>query len=116
MANQITYITNNYAEIELAELAKLSVDSWNVKGNQYTVDNFTNWLKNLEYTIEPQIIQAKRDTQLVGWLMLFAHSKTELELNPFALGGHPIIGLNKDKENIAKHLLKDAIEYFNQSE
>lgn len=115
MANKITYTTKNYAEIELAELAKLSVDIWNAKGDQYTVEGFTNWLKNLEYTIEPQIIQARRDAQLVGWVMLFAHSKTELELNPFALGGHPFIGFAEDKETIAKHLLKNAIDYFNQS-
>ncbi len=115
MANTITYTTKNYAEIELAELAKLSIDIWNAKGNQYTVEGFTNWLKNLDYTIEPQIVQAKRDAKLVGWVMLFAHSKTELELNPFALGGHPIIGLGEDKETIAKHLLKNAIDYFNQS-
>ncbi|MHA1154633.1 MAG: GNAT family N-acetyltransferase [Candidatus Heimdallarchaeota archaeon] len=115
MAKTITYTTKNYAEIELAELAKLSVDIWNAKGNQYTVEGFTNWLKNLEYTIEPQIIQARRDTQLVGWVMLFAHSKTELELNPFALGGLPIIEPNENFEMIADHLLKEAIEYFDQS-
>ncbi|MHA1211388.1 MAG: hypothetical protein ACTSSH_02905, partial [Candidatus Heimdallarchaeota archaeon] len=115
MAEQITYSINNYAEIELAELAKLSVDIWNAKGNQYNVERFTNWLKRLEYSIEPQIILAKRNDSLIGWAMLFAHSKTELEFNPFALGGHPIIHPDENIEEITNQILTETQQYFQKS-
>ena len=115
MKDQFTYSIKKYSEIELAELAKLSVDVWNAKGNQYTVERYIDWLKNLEFDFEPKIVVAKKDKQLVGWVMLFVHSKTELELNPFALGGHPFIVTSANKETVANNLLKKVIDYFNNS-
>ena len=114
--NQINYLVKQYSEIKVEELAKLSTEVWNARGNEITTERFANWLQNLEFTIEPQIVLAYRRNNLIGWSMLFAHSKTELELNPFALGGHPIIAFSENREEITTHLLRKSIKYFQQSD
>ena len=116
MVEQIIYTINKYSEIDLAELAKFSVEIWNAKGNQLSIDRFTNWLNNLRFSHEPYIIQAHKNSSLLGWLMLFAHSKTELELNPFALGGHPLIIQNADMKLVATGLLRKAVEFFSDND
>ncbi len=62
------------------------------------------------------IVKAYKEEKLVGWLLLFVHDSKKLEINPWALGGHPHVSLDEpDRSEITKLLLTECITYASRN-
>ncbi len=103
---------NEWNESILKEMVKFSVPIWRKQNPNITESRFENWFKNLELDNPPIAIIAKKKNELLGWVFLVFHSSTEAEINPWALGGHPIISLNHLKNTeLKKELILEAIKH-----
>lgn len=101
-------------QCDVQELASLTIKMWKFTRPELnpTTERFGNWIRNLKYTVPPIIMKAHKEDTLVGWVLLFVHDSKRLEINPWALGGHPHIVYNDpDKVKITKLLLQESIEY-----
>jgi ribosomal protein S18 acetylase RimI-like enzyme len=76
-----------------------------------TMEGLERWLKGVKYDQPPQCIQARSDGRLVGWLMLFIHDSTRIEINPLLLGGHPLVPPQSGADEILTKLLRESQEY-----
>ncbi|TFG19677.1 MAG: N-acetyltransferase, partial [Promethearchaeota archaeon] len=106
-------------QVDLQELASLTVDLWKKIRPELdpSADRLMQWMKNLKYTHPPVIVKAYKEEVLVGWLMLFKQDTKMLEINPWALGGHPHIIHNHPNEiEIARLLLNSCVEYAETNE
>ena len=102
------------APCDVQELASLTIKMWKFTRPELnpTVKRFGSWIKNLKYSVPPIIVKAYRGEILVGWVLLFVHDSKRLEINPWALGGHPhIVYDDPDKVKIAKLLLQECKDY-----
>lgn len=104
--------------VDVLDLAKLTHAIWKITKPELnaTIEGIENWIKNLDYDEVPIIAKAYEDELLVGWVLLFVHDTKRLEINPWALGGHPHISLNQTNiTEIAQLLLKECINYALQN-
>ncbi len=101
-------------QLDVDELASLTIKMWKFTrpDQNPTVERFGNWIKNLKYDTPPIIMKVYREETLVGWVLLFIHDSKWLEINPWALGGHPHILIeDPDKAIIAQLLVRECITY-----
>ena len=104
-------------QLNVLELATLTIDLWKITRpeSNASIDGIENWLKNLVYDEIPVIVKAYKEERLVGWILLFIHDSKRLEINPWALGGHPhVIPEEHDKLEIAQLLLTECINFAKQ--
>ncbi|MHA1111582.1 MAG: GNAT family N-acetyltransferase [Promethearchaeota archaeon] len=104
---------------DVQELASLTIKMWKFTRPDLnpTVERFGNWIKNLKYTAPPIIVKAYREEILVGWVLLFVHDSKRIEINPWALGGHPhIVYDDPDKVKITKLLLQECMDYATKND
>ena len=104
--------------VNVQELAELTYELWQITRPEISpsIERICNWIKNLKFDNVPVIIKACKREKLVGWLLLFIHDSKRLEINPWALGGHPHLSPNEpDKLNIAQLLLKECVTYVSSN-
>jgi len=105
-------------QLDVDELASLTIDLWKTTRPELNPvkERFSNWIKNLVYKVPPLIVKVNREGKLIGWALLFIHDSKRLEINPWALGGHPhVVYDDPDKVKIAKLLLQECINYAMQN-
>lgn len=104
-----------WSQADIQELAQMTYDTFQASKDQglarIPVDGMEQWLKRLSFDAPPVVLQAQSERKAVGWLLLFIQDETRVEINPWALNGHPFILSRKDEEKIAVKLLQDAQEY-----
>lgn len=112
MVKTVNITLQEWAEELLQELAEFTVSIWKEERPSLQVDRLVNWFKNLDLKYPPNAIIAKVNEKIVGWIFFVQMTATEAEINPWAMGGHPII--LKEYENdisITQKLIKKAIEF-----
>lgn len=80
-----------------------------MKSRAATSKRLRNWLQEVEDS--SVVVLAHSGTALVGWLMLHKTSQTTLEINPGALGGHPLVSPGSNSREIGAQLIKEAISW-----
>ena len=106
-------------QLDVLELSTLTVDLWKITRPEANVssEGLEYWLKNLVYDEVPVVVKAYNEEKLVGWLLLFVHDSKKLEINPWALGGHPHVSLDEpDRFEITKLLLNECMDYALQND
>ncbi|MCE7747962.1 MAG: GNAT family N-acetyltransferase [Candidatus Heimdallarchaeota archaeon] len=101
-------------QVNVQDLAILTHAIWKITRPEInaSLEGIENWIQNLDYDEVPIIVQAYREHSLVGWVLLFVHGSKKLEINPWALGGHPLIHPNdSQKIEVAQLLLTECINY-----
>ncbi|MHA1420004.1 MAG: hypothetical protein ACTSPO_13905, partial [Candidatus Heimdallarchaeaceae archaeon] len=80
-------------QLDVLELSTFTFELWKNTRPEANVssEGLEYWLKNLVYDEAPIVVKASIEEKLVGWLLLFVHDSKKLEINPWALGGHPHI-------------------------
>lgn len=101
---------NTFTKTEIPRIAVLLETVWSTKENAVSSERWINWLGNLDLDFPAFSITATINDSLVGWLLLVKHSSTEMEINPWALGGHPITIAEHDSSfELSNLLLQEAI-------
>ncbi|MHA2256165.1 MAG: GNAT family N-acetyltransferase [Candidatus Heimdallarchaeaceae archaeon] len=111
-----TQMLNEHVNVQ--ELANLSCELWKITRPEInaTVEGMGNWIKNLVFDEVPVIVKAYKEEKLVGWLLLFVHDTKRLEINPWALGGHPhVLPDEPNRRKIAQLLIIECINYALQA-
>ncbi|MHA1200206.1 MAG: GNAT family N-acetyltransferase [Candidatus Heimdallarchaeaceae archaeon] len=114
MKNLQIKINIHNEQLDFLELATFTVDLWKITRPEInaSVEGLENWIKDLRYDEAPILVKAYTEEKLVGWLLLFVHDSKKLEINPWALGGHPLISLDEPiKSEVTKLLLTECIDY-----
>ncbi|OLS32231.1 MAG: Mycothiol acetyltransferase [Candidatus Heimdallarchaeota archaeon AB_125] len=99
---------------DVQELANFTYELWKISRPEInaSIEGIASWIKNLVYDEDPLIVKAYKEDKLVGWILLFVHDSSKLEVNPWALGGHPLILQNEpSKLEIVRGILKACINY-----
>ena len=101
-------------QLNVQELANLTYELWKITRPEInaSIEGIGNWIKNLDFDEVPVIVKAYREEKLVGWILLFVHDSKRIEINPWALGGHPhILPDEPNRLQIARPLLTECITY-----
>ncbi|MHA1367874.1 MAG: GNAT family N-acetyltransferase [Candidatus Heimdallarchaeota archaeon] len=108
--SKVKFHINDFPKTDIPKMAKLLESVWSTKENPIASDRWINWLEKLDLDFPPFSITATIGDSLIGWVLLIKNSKTELEINPWALGGHPITLADHDSSlKLSKSLLEEAI-------
>ncbi|NHJ46651.1 MAG: GNAT family N-acetyltransferase [Asgard group archaeon] len=99
----------DWKDENLDRISKFTTDIWVNQGLDRTYDRTKNWFENQSFDIQPVSISVLDKNELVGWLLLVKHNEHEAEINPWALGGHPLINTMGDKDVIARLLIREVI-------
>ena len=105
--------------VDVLELAILTQVIWKITNpdRNASIEGIGSWIQNLRYDDTPVVVQAYKENNLVGWLLLFVHDSRRLEINPWALGGHPLIHPNEPrKSEIARLLFTECINYAQKTQ
>ncbi|MFQ5979139.1 MAG: GNAT family N-acetyltransferase [Candidatus Heimdallarchaeota archaeon] len=110
---QIKIQLKQWDEVLLHDFAALTSAAWQATGfRDFSPARIETWLSDLKFDIPPVFVKAESSSQgLIGWLLLFTHDSTTVEINPWGLGGHPIVHPNMSSEEIAPLLLRQAIDF-----
>jgi ribosomal protein S18 acetylase RimI-like enzyme len=112
MAKTVNITIHEWAEELLQELTEFTVSIWKEERPTLQVDRLVNWFNNLDLKYPPSAIIAKVNEKIIGWIFFVQMTATEAEINPWAMGGHPIV--LKEHENdltIIQKLITKAIEH-----
>jgi ribosomal protein S18 acetylase RimI-like enzyme len=98
-------------EIAIEDIAEVTCAAkpTEMKSRAATVKRLLNWLQEVEDS--SVVVLAHSGAALVGWLMLHKTSQTTLEMNPGALGGHPLVSPENDSREIGIQLIKEALSW-----
>ncbi|NHJ83981.1 MAG: GNAT family N-acetyltransferase, partial [Asgard group archaeon] len=112
----INIITEKWTDADQQKIISFTVDEWKKKGSNLTIEQLQNWFQRLDLEFPPICIQAIKEQELLGWLLLVYHSDSETEINPWLLNGHPICkdGLS-NATDISRVLIEKAIENISES-
>ncbi|MBA7482516.1 Mycothiol acetyltransferase [subsurface metagenome] len=106
-------------QLNVLELATLTCELWKITRPEINVsiEGIGNWMKNLDFDEVPIIVKAYKEEKLVGWILLFVHDSKRLEINTWALGGHPhILPDEPNRSPIARLLLTECINYAKRND
>ena len=105
-------------KLNVQALANLSCELWKITRPEInaSIEGMVNWIKNLVFDEVPVIVKAYKEEKLIGWLLLFVHDTKRLEINPWALGGHPhVLPDEPNRREIAQLLFIECINYALQT-
>jgi ribosomal protein S18 acetylase RimI-like enzyme len=109
MNNKYEIQIKKWKDENLDRISKFATDIWINQGLNRTYERTKNWFENQSFDIPPISISAWEKDELVGWLLLVKHNKYEAEINPWALGGHPLISIKDTNDVIAQLLISKVI-------
>ncbi len=108
--SKVKFHIDDFPKTDIPKMAKFLESVWSTKENPITSERWISWLENLALDFPPFSITATIGDSLVGWVLLLKCSPTEIEINPWALGGHPIALADHDSSlELSKLLLEEAI-------
>jgi ribosomal-protein-alanine N-acetyltransferase len=100
-------------ELDLHEIARLT-HAAREAGRQADEEAIARVEQQLvrQFTDLPRFaVLARSGEQLVGWVMLVVHNPTKIEVNPWHLGGHPLVAPGQDWWAVGALLLQEAIAW-----
>ncbi len=100
--------------LNVLDLAMLTHVIWKITRPEInaSIEGIGSWIQNLDYDEVPIVVEAYKENNLVGWVLLFVHDSKRLEINPWALGGHPLIHPNEPKKiEVAQLLFTECINH-----
>jgi predicted N-acetyltransferase YhbS len=101
-------------ELDLHEIAALTYaakEAYEQTGEEEAVERIVKWLGEHFAGLPRLAVLARSGEQLVGWVMLVVQNPTKVEVNPWYLGGHPLVAPDQDHQDVGSLLLQGAIEW-----
>ena len=104
-------------KVNLDLVARLT---YTVRGGHWTgssaIQEIVGWLQN-EFAARPRLaVLAHAEDALVGWLMLVIGDAGTAEINPWQLGGHPIVAPDRDARTVGAQLLQAATHWAGEKD
>lgn len=96
---------------EIARLTHTAKEAARGAGQQKTVQSIVKWLREQFAELPRFAVLARSGQELVGWCMLVVQNEAKVEVNPWYLGGHPLVAPGQDREQVGALLLEAAIEW-----
>ncbi len=100
---------------QLTLVAKRASGSW---GAEETIERVKKNIHNLNTSYKklfgvksPIAVLARSGEKLIGYLLLFFKNSKKVEINPWFLGGHPLILPNKKAEEIGTKLIGEVVKW-----
>jgi ribosomal protein S18 acetylase RimI-like enzyme len=105
---------HQWGELDLHKIAHLTYAAKETNGQtnrEEMVGRILEWLR-VKFAELPRFAAlARTGERLVGWVMLVVHNPTRVEVNPWYLGGHPLVAPDQDRRAVGSLLLREAIEW-----
>ena len=101
-------------ELDLREIARLTYaakEAHEQTSEQETIERIVKWLHEQFAELPRLAVLARSGEQLVGWVMLVVQNPTKVEINPWYLGGHPLVAPDQDHQEVGSLLLREAIAW-----
>jgi ribosomal protein S18 acetylase RimI-like enzyme len=102
-------------QIDIQALVNLIYEVFQASGDsrlaRISLEGMEQWLQRLRFDIPPVSVEVRLDDKLVGWALLFKQDLTRVELNPWALNGHPFVRPREDTQTVIATLIKEAQAY-----
>lgn len=101
-------------ELDLHEIAHLTYAAKGADGQtdeEAAVDRIVKWLREQFAELPRLAVLAHSGERLVGWVMLVVQNPTKVEINPWYLGGHPLVAPDQDHQEVGSLLLQAAMEW-----
>jgi GNAT superfamily N-acetyltransferase len=102
----------SWDELDLHELATATYaikrGEMSASGDQ-AVARIERWLEDEFATLRRLAVLARSGPDLVGWLMLVVQNRAKVEINPWFLGGHPLVVPSHEWKEVGVRLLDEAI-------
>jgi ribosomal protein S18 acetylase RimI-like enzyme len=100
-------------QLDLDELARLTCEAREAgRGTAETaVPRTLEWLRERFAGLSRFAVLARSGGQLLGWCMLVAQNPAKVEVNPWQLGGHPLVAPGQDRDDVGARLLQGATEW-----
>lgn len=101
-------------ELDLREIAHLTYAAKEANGQtseEEAVERIVRWLCEQFAELPRLAVLARSGERLVGWVMLVVQNPTKVEINPWYLGGHPLVAPDQDHQEVGSLLLQEAIEW-----
>jgi ribosomal protein S18 acetylase RimI-like enzyme len=94
---------------EIAHLTHAAKEAESQTGGKKAVERIVKWLREQFAELPRLAVLARSGGRLVGWLMLVVQNPTKVEINPWYLGGHPLVTPDQDHREVGSLLLQEAI-------
>ncbi|MFX1475132.1 MAG: GNAT family N-acetyltransferase [Promethearchaeota archaeon] len=102
-------------QTDIRELALLTCAAFQASKDRglarISVEGMEQWFRRLRFDVPPVVLQVHSDGKVLGGLLLFIQDETRVEINPWALNGHPFVLSEEEDERIAIMLLQEAQAY-----
>lgn len=105
---------HQWDELDLQEIAQLTYkikEADKQASEDESVKRINSWLCEQFSELPRFAILARSGKQLAGWIMLVVHDATRVEVNPWYLGGHPLVAPDQDHQQVGASLLQEAIKW-----
>jgi GNAT superfamily N-acetyltransferase len=106
-------IIHQWSELNLHEVARLTHAA--KEGGRQAADGpvpgIERRLQNLLVDLPRVAVLARSGQRLAGWAMLVVQNPTLVEVNPWWLGGHPLVAPAYDSQKVGALLLRAAVEW-----
>ena len=104
--------TRQWHELDLHEIAQLTYaakEAESQTSGEKAVERIVKWLREQFAELPRLAVLARSGERLVGWVMLVVQNPTKVEINPWYLGGHPLVAPDQDHQEVGSLLLQEAI-------
>jgi ribosomal protein S18 acetylase RimI-like enzyme/predicted N-acetyltransferase YhbS len=105
---------HRWDELDLLEIAQLThkiKEADKQASEDEAVKWIYSWLREQFSELPRFAILASSGKQLAGWVMLVVHDATRVEVNPWYLGGHPLVAPDQGYQQVGALLLQEAIKW-----
>ncbi|MCP4416615.1 MAG: GNAT family N-acetyltransferase [Chloroflexi bacterium] len=104
---------NQWHELDLHEIAHLTYAAKEAdrQTDGEAVERIVKWLREQFAELPRLAVLARSEERLVGWMMLVVQNPSKVEINPWYLGGHPLVAPSQDRHEVGLLLLQKAIEW-----
>jgi ribosomal protein S18 acetylase RimI-like enzyme/predicted N-acetyltransferase YhbS len=96
---------------EIAQLTQAAKGATRHGGDEVPLEQTLTWLREQFAALPRFAALARSGDKLAGWVMLVVQSATTVEVNPWALGGHPLVAPGHDRRAVGSQLLQRAIDW-----
>jgi ribosomal protein S18 acetylase RimI-like enzyme len=102
-----------WSELDLHEIACLTYAAKEGGGpaDEEAVARIEAWLRDQFAELRRLAVLARTGQRLVGWVMLVVQNPAKVEVNPWYLGGHPLVAPGYDPCEVGSRLLQAALDW-----